>query len=100
MPVASGSALISDSTFTTSTAAISANTCTAGSTVTMTGVTTSMAFVISPSTDVSGTTGWGSTGGLIIDAWPTSNTLNYKVCNQTASSITPGASVTWNVGVR
>jgi hypothetical protein len=49
---------------------------------------------------VSGSTGWGSSGGLVIDAWPSaSNTMSYKICNATASSITPGA-VTWNVGAR
>jgi hypothetical protein len=90
----------SDTTFTVGTTAIAANTCTSASTVTMTGLTTAMAFSISPSADVSGVTGWGSTGGLVIDAWPTSNTLNYKVCNQTAASITPSASVTFNVAAR
>ncbi|MGH9735412.1 MAG: hypothetical protein ACRD8A_12590 [Candidatus Acidiferrales bacterium] len=90
---------VADTTFTTGTTAVSANTCTTASTVTMTGVTTSMAFVVTPSTDASAVNGWGSTGGLVLDVWPTANTLNYKVCNQTASSITPG-SLTWNVGVR
>lgn len=92
-------AAISDTTFSTGTTAISANTCTTASTVTMTGVTTSAVFVIGPSSDVSAVTGWGATGGLVIEAWPTANTLNYKVCNQTGSTITPGA-VTWNAGVR
>ena len=89
-----------NTTFTVGTTAISANSCTSASTVTMTGVAATSVFMISPSTDVSGTTGWGSTGGLVIDAWPTTNTLNYKVCNQTGGSITPGASVTFNVGAR
>ncbi len=95
-----GGSRIANTTFTVGTTAMSANTCTTASTVTMTGVLTSSAFFISPSTDVSAVTGWGSTGGLVIDAWPTANTLNYKVCNQTASSITPSASVTFNVGAR
>lgn len=91
---------ISDTTFTNATTSVGANACSASAvTVTMTGVTTSMTFSITPSSDTSGSTGWGSTGGLVIDAWPTSNTLNYKLCNQTASPITPGA-ITWNVSAR
>lgn len=91
---------VANTTITTNTTLITANTCAAGpgSPVTMTGVTTSSVFDINPSTDTSGVTGWGATGGLVIVAWPTSNALNYKVCNQTAASITPGSSVTWNVG--
>ena len=101
LPVANGgSPAVADTTTSTGTTAISANTCTSATTVTMTGVTTSMTFTFTPSTDVSGVTGWGSSGGLAIDAWPTSSTLNYKVCNQTGSSITPGSSVTWNVSAR
>jgi hypothetical protein len=50
--------------------------------------------------DTSAVTGWGSSGGLIIKAWPTTDTLNYKVCNTTASSITPSASVSFDVGAR
>lgn len=90
---------IANTTFTTATTAVSANTCNSVVTVTMTGVATSSVFMITPSSDTSGITGWGSTGGLILDAWPTSNTLNYKICNQTGLSITPGA-VTFNAGAR
>ncbi len=91
---------VADTTTTVGTTAITANSCTASTTVTMNGVTTSMTFSFTPTTDISGVTGWGSTGGLVIDAWPTANTLDYKVCNQTASSITPSASVTFNVSAR
>lgn len=92
---------ISDTTFTNATTSISGNSCSASAvTVTLTGLTTSMALMITPSADVSGSAGWGSTGGLVIDAWPSSsNTMSYKICNQTSGSITPGA-ITWNVGAR
>lgn len=91
---------VADTTFTNATTAIGGNVCSASAvTVTMTGVTTGSTFSITPSTDASGSVGWGSTGGLVIDAWPTLNTLNYKICNQTAGSITPGA-LTWNVSAR
>jgi hypothetical protein len=92
--------VIANTTFTSATTTVSANTCSASAvTVTMTGVATSSVFVITPSTDVSGSNGWGANGGLVIDAWPTSNTLNYKICNQSGSSVTPAA-VTWNVGAK
>jgi hypothetical protein len=90
---------VANTTFTTSTASVAANTCNSTVQVAMTGVTTSMAFSINPSADASGATGWGSTGGLVLDVWPTAGYLNYKICNQTASSITPTA-VTFNVGAR
>lgn len=85
---------------TVGTTAIAANTCTSGFTATMTGVLTTSVFAFTPTTDTSGVTGWGATGGLVITAWPTANTLNYKVCNQTTASITPSGSVIFNVGAR
>lgn len=93
-------ALPANNTFTVGTTTINANTCTSTATVAITGVTTASAFYISPSTDVAAVTGWGSSGGLIVDAWPTLNTLNYKVCNQTTSNITPSGSVTFNVAAK
>ncbi len=91
---------LASTTTTVGTTAIGANTCTSATTVTMTGVATTSTFEFTPNADVSGVTGWGSTGGLTIDAWPTANTLNYKVCNQSAASITPSSSVTFNVSTR
>ena len=92
---------VADTTTTVGTTAIGANSCTSSATtVTMTGVTTAMTFSFTPTSDTHAVTGWGGTGGLKINAWPTSNTLNYYVCNQTASSITPGGSVTFNVSAR
>jgi hypothetical protein len=86
------------------TVAITANTCFGSAlnteaTVTMTGVTTTMAFSASPTTNPAAVTGWGSSGGLVLWMRPTANTLNWQVCNQTASSITPGA-LTMNVSAR
>ncbi len=95
----SGVLLIANTTFTTATSAVAANTCNGAVTVAMTGVLTSSVFMITPSADTAAVTGWGSSGGLILDTWPTADTLNYKICNQTTSSITPGA-VTFNVGAR
>jgi hypothetical protein len=80
---------------------VPANSCsTSATTVVMYGVTGNSAFAFTPTADTSGITGWGGSGGLTIDAWPTTNTLNYKVCNQTSSSITTSAAVTFNVSAR
>jgi hypothetical protein len=94
------SAGLPGTTTTIGTTAIAANTCTSTTTISVPGVTTSAAFYFTPISDISGVTGWGSSGGLVIVPWPTTNNLNYKVCNQTAASITPSASVTFNVGIR
>jgi hypothetical protein len=69
-------------------------------TVSMPGVTAGMTFDFTPTADSTGTTGWGNIGGLTIQAWATANTLNYKVINQTAASITTGAAITFNVSAR
>ena len=92
---------VANTTVTPSTTAVSANSCSSSATtVTMTGLTTSMTLIWTPTSDASGVTGWGSSGGLVIDAWPSSsNTMSYKICNQTSSSITPG-SITFNVSAR
>jgi hypothetical protein len=94
-------AVVADSSVLVGTAAIAANTCTSTSTVSMLGVTTATAFFFTPTADVSAITGWGPGGAqLFFDAWPSANTLNYKVCNNSGASITPGSSTTWNVGAR
>lgn len=66
------------------------------STTAMTGLTTSMAPHWSFATDPRTLVGWGSTGGMVLNLWPTANTVNSEVCNVTASSITTSA-VTVNV---
>lgn len=85
---------------TTGTTAVSANSCTSDlGPVTVTGLATTSAINFSASIDTGSLTGWGSTGGLQINPWPTSNALHYRICNPTGSSITP-SSVTWNVSFR
>jgi hypothetical protein len=96
-----GGDIVADATTTVGTAAISANTCTSATTVAMTGVTTAMTFTFTPTADLSAVTGWGAGGAtLFLDAWPSANALNYKVCNNSSASITPGSSTTWNVSAR
>lgn len=97
---------IANTTFTVSNATFSANTCTkldstaGSSTVTMTGMATSSVISIAPAADTATIVGFGTAGGLVIDAWPTSNTANIKVCNQTASGITTGATLVFNISAR
>ncbi|MCU1247099.1 MAG: dystroglycan-type cadherin-like domain repeat protein [Edaphobacter sp.] len=99
--VISASTGIANTTVTIGTTAIAANTCTTVATATMTGLATTSTLNFTPNADVASTTGWGGSGGLVIDAWPSAtNTMSYKTCNQTAASITPGASVTFNVSAR
>jgi hypothetical protein len=82
---------------TLSAATYSAGACTSAATATMTGVGSGTGIHWTPSSDVSTVTGWGSTGGLTLISWPTTNTANYRVCNPTGSSITTTGSTTWNL---
>jgi hypothetical protein len=67
----------------------------------MTGLTTTSAIIPpTPTTSTAAVTGWGSVGGLSFTYYLTANTFNWSVCNTTATSITPGGSLTWNVGAR
>ena len=78
-----------------------ANTCSTNATATDTGLTTSGAnsrVVVSYTGDPSAVVGWGSTGGMVFQAWGTSaNTVTWHICNQTGSPITYGA-VTFGLG--
>ena len=82
------------------TGAVSANTCTSGTTATATGATTSTVALATYASDPTGVTGYGggTSGGITISFWTTSNTINFKECNQTGSPITPGPiSLNWVV---
>lgn len=83
------------------TAAVASNSCSASaSTFTATGAATTDAAQIFFASDPTGVTGYGggTAGGITVRSWFTSNTLNIKLCNETGSSITPGAlSVNWRL---
>lgn len=82
------------------TGAISSGACTTAQTDTATGTLTTDAVIATFSADPTGTTGYApSTSGMLsILAYPTADTVNYKVCNNTGASITPGAvTVNWRV---
>lgn len=82
------------------TGAISSAACTTAQTDTATGTLTTDAITASFNGDPTGITGYVplTTGMLTIIPWPTADTVNFKVCNNTASSITPGAiTINWRV---
>jgi len=94
----SSGAALAAGTATLATSSVTANSCatavvptaTSGS---LSGVTTADVVLYSPSADLSSVTGYGalSTDGLIVYPYPSTDHVNFKVCNATASNITPGA---------
>lgn len=82
------------------TSAISSGACSSAQTDTATGAATTDAASFTFSADPTAVTGYSPTsnGMLTIIPYITSNTMNFKVCNNTASSITPGAvTINWLV---
>jgi hypothetical protein len=91
---------IASGTATLGTGAIASATCARVVTVAGTGIATTDTLTWSFSADPSATPGYAPAAGgsLYILAYPTANNANFKVCNSTASSITPGAaSLNWKV---
>jgi hypothetical protein len=72
------------------------------STTSIANLTTGMTINHTPTTDVSGVTGWGpgSGGQLYFQPWPSAGSLNDFVCNPTGSAIVTSASTTWNVSAK
>jgi hypothetical protein len=91
---------ITNVSFTVGTSTVNANTCTPPSKEKMKGLVATSVVLVSPAMDIGTIKGWGSVGGLTVMAWPTADTLNWRVCNQTSGDITPSASVTFNVGAK
>jgi hypothetical protein len=82
------------------TSAILSGACTAAQTATATGTLTTDAIIASFNGDPTAATGYVplTTGMLTIIVYPTANAANFKVCNLTSSSITPGAvTLNWRV---
>lgn len=94
--------VVATNTLALATGAIASTTCTSAQTATATGLLTTDVVVASFNGDPTAVTGYIplTTGMLTIILYPTANTFNVKVCNNTSSSITPGA-ITLNLkGVR
>lgn len=75
------------------TSAISSGSCASPVTVSTSGVATSDVIQATFNSDPTSTVGYipSTSGGLTIFVYPTANNVNFKVCNSTTSSITPGA---------
>src|SRR5215831_16027641 len=92
--IASGTATL------TSPGPLASQACSAAFTVTATGVLTTDAIVWTPNGDISGTGGYAplTTGGASIYPYPTANAVNFKVCNPTASTLSPSTiTLNWRV---
>lgn len=80
-----------------------ANSCSSPATATMSGLTTSGSgshLTTGYTANPTSLTGWGSTGGMVFQAWPSAaNTVSWIVCNQTASPIT-FSSITFSMGAQ
>jgi hypothetical protein len=82
------------------TSAIASGACTSAQTLTVTGTATTDVVLVGFNGDPTAVTGFApsANGMLTVIAYPTADTVNIKECNNTASSITPGAH-TFNVRV-
>lgn len=93
------SEVIASGTVALDTDAITSESCDTSDTgITATGVASTDVLSWSFNGDVTAVTGYApvTTGALSIYAYPGTNTVNFKVCNPTSSSITPGSAVTLN----
>lgn len=82
------------------TGAISSATCATVVTTTATGTATTDTITAGFNSDPTGVTGYTpvTSGALTIFTYPSANNVNFKVCNLTSSSITPGAiTLNWRV---
>lgn len=82
------------------TSAIASGACTSAQTDTATGTLTTDAIIASFNGDPIAVTGYvpSTSGMLTIIPYPTADTVNFKVCNNTLASITPGAvTINWRV---
>lgn len=94
------SSTIASGTSALGTSAISSATCATVVTTSATNTATTDVIWWGFNADPTSTTGYqaATAGMLTIIAYPTANNVNFKVCNNTASSITPGAvTLNWRV---
>lgn len=82
------------------TSAIASGACATAVTATATGLATTDVIIATPTADPTGVTGYAvsATGSLYIQAYPSANTVNFKVCNNTSGSLTPSPlTLNWRV---
>lgn len=95
-----GSSALANTTVAVTGAVQGANSCSSATTATVTGLTTSNVILPGYSASPAALTGWGSTAGMVFQAWPSAaNTMSWIVCNQTTGSITYSA-ITFNVAFK
>jgi hypothetical protein len=92
--------VVAHGTATLGTSAIASGACATVVTATATGAATTDIIDAVFNADPTSTVGYTAPNMLTIMIYPTSNTANFKVCNNTANSITPGAAITLNWAVR
>jgi hypothetical protein len=92
--------VVASGTLVMGTSAISSGACATAVTATATGVATTDTVSVSFNGDPTGVTGYipSTSGTLTIFVYPGTNLVSAKACNQTGTSITPGA-LTLNFGV-
>jgi hypothetical protein len=98
--VTTGTSTIASGTSALGTGAITSATCATVVTTSATGVATTDTVTASFNGDPTAVTGYipATAGMLTIISYPTSGNVNFKVCNNTSSSITPGAiTLNWRV---
>lgn len=91
---------VASGTITLSTTAIASGAASAAQTVSAPGVLATDVIEVSFNGDPTGITGYipSTQGMLTIIPYPTANAVNFKVCNNTGASITPGAvTLNWRV---
>jgi len=91
---------VASGTSTMGTGAITSGTCATAVTTSATGTATTDTFIATPNVDPTGVSGYGpsASGSLYVQAYPSSNNVNFKVCNNTGGSITPAAlTFNWKV---
>lgn len=91
---------IASGTSVLATAAISSATCATVVTTSATGTATTDNIMADFNADPTAVTGYApsASGMLTIIKYPTANNVNFKVCNNTAGTITPGAiTLNWRV---
>jgi hypothetical protein len=98
--VSSGTITIASGTAVLGTSAIASGACASAVTVAGTGILTTDNLMADFNADPTSTTGYSASasGMLTIIKYPTAGNVNFKVCNNTQASVTPGAAtLNWRV---
>ena len=100
LPVATLARTIASGTAALGTGSIASGACASAATATATGALTTDVLIASFNGDPTAAPGYipSTSGMLTIIAYPAAGTVNFKVCNNTLSAITPGATtLNWRV---